>query len=161
MKGVRAAALALALTVAPVAGSVLVAERAWAVDPEDQLPDPAQEERARALSKDLRCLVCAGQTIDESNSPVAHALRKMVRERILAGDTDAQVLDAVEARYGEYALLKPRFNAANFLLWTGPFLVLLLGGYGAWRYVRANRSVPDAAPLTDEERAALDRLRTP
>jgi cytochrome c-type biogenesis protein CcmH len=132
---------------------------AFAVDPEDRLDDPALEARAREISKDLRCLVCAGQTIDESTAPVAHALRKMVRERLAAGDTDQQVLDAVANRYGDYALLKPRFNAENIVLWAGPFLVLVLGGWGAARFIRASRTLPEEPPLSDEERDALKALK--
>ncbi|MDX2234081.1 MAG: cytochrome c-type biogenesis protein [Hyphomonadaceae bacterium] len=147
MSRVRAMAAALA---------VLGAASAHAVDPEDRLPDPAQEARAREISKDLRCLVCAGQTVDESNAPVARALRKMVRDRIAAGDDDEEVLDAVAERYGDYALLKPRFNAENLVLWVGPFLVLALGAWGAVRFVRANAALPaEPAPLTDEERQRL------
>ena len=145
----RALALAIAFTLAPVAS--------WAVDPEDQLSDPALEARARDISKELRCLVCSGQSVDESTAPVAHALRKMVRERLVAGDTDEEVLNAVSARYGDFALLKPRFSAENLVLWIGPFLVLILGGIGAVHFIRANRIATDA-PLTDEERAALERI---
>lgn len=137
---------------------VICATPAWAVDPEDQLADPALEQRARTISKELRCLVCAGQSVDESSAPVAQALRKMVRERLVAGDSDDEVIDAVAARYGDYALLKPRFTAENLLLWIGPFLVLIVGGYGAWRFIRANRLSPAETPLTDDERAALERI---
>lgn len=152
--------LALLLTSAPLVLPIQrLAPLAWAVDPEDQLADPRQEARARELSKDLRCLVCAGQTIDESSSPVAHALRIMVRERIAAGDTDTQVLEAVRARYGDYALLKPRFSANNLALWFGPFIALGLGAFATWRFVRANRTAPEPAPLSESERNALDELR--
>ena len=137
---------------------ILAAGPAFAVDPEDQLADTALEARAREISKELRCLVCSGQSVDESTAPVAHALRKMVRERLLAGDTDQQVFDAVSARYGDFALLKPRFSTENFLLWAGPFLVLILGGLGAVRYIRANSLPVDDTPLTEEERTSLQRL---
>lgn len=151
----RALFVAAALALTPV----LVSAPAWAVDPEDQLADPVLESRARTISKELRCLVCAGQSVDESSAPVAQALRKTVRERLVAGDTDQQVIDAVAARYGEYALLKPQFSAKNLLLWIGPFLVLILGGYGAVRYIRANRlETAEAPPLSEEERAALERI---
>ncbi len=151
----RALLLAAAIALAPVMASA----PAWAVDPEDQLADPVLESRARTISKELRCLVCAGQSVDESSAPVAQALRKMVRERLLAGDTDEQVIEKVAARYGEYALLKPRFSAKNLLLWIGPFLVLIFGGYGAVRYIRANRlETAEPPPLSDEERAALERI---
>ena len=147
----RALILAASFALAPMA-------RCWAVDPEDQLSDPVLESRARDLSKELRCLVCSGQSVDESTAPVAHALRKMVRERLVAGDTDQQVLDAVSARYGDFALLKPRFSAENLVLWIGPFLVLILGAIGAVRFIGANRAAATEAPLTDDERAALERI---
>ena len=146
----RSLILAASFALAPIAS--------WAVDPEDQLSDPVLEARARDISKELRCLVCSGQSVDESTAPVAHALRKMVRERLVAGDTDQQVLDAVSARYGDFALLKPRFSAENLVLWIGPFLVLILGGIGAVHFIRANRLAATDAPLTDEERAALERI---
>lgn len=137
---------------------LLLAAPARAVDPEDRLNDPVQEERARELSRDLRCLVCAGQTVDESNAPVARALRKMVRERIAAGDSDDEVLDAVAARYGDYALLKPRFDARNFALWAGPFLVLALGAWGAVVFIRRTAAPLESPPLSDAERARLQSL---
>jgi cytochrome c-type biogenesis protein CcmH len=137
---------------------LLVAAPARAVDPEDRLADPAQEARARELSRDLRCLVCAGQTVDESNAPVARALRKMVRDRIVAGDSDEEVLEAVAKRYGEYALLKPRFDARNFALWAGPFVVLALGAFGAIAFIRRTPASADAPPLSDAEREALAKL---
>ena len=138
---------------------MMSAPNAWAIDPEDQLSDPVLEARAREISKEIRCLVCAGQSVDESSAPVAQALRRMVRERLVSGDSDEQVISAVAARYGEYALLKPRFSMKNILLWIGPFLVLILGGVGAARFVRANRfASPEPAPLSDEERASLERI---
>jgi cytochrome c-type biogenesis protein CcmH len=141
-----------------VAAFALITSPALAVDPEDRLADPAQEARARELSRDLRCLVCAGQTVDESSAPVAKALRKMVRDRIAAGDSDEQVLEAVAKRYGEYALLKPRFDLKNFALWAGPFLVLALGAFGAIAFIRRAPASVDAAPLSDAEREALAKL---
>jgi cytochrome c-type biogenesis protein CcmH len=151
----RAFLLASMIALAPVA----VSAPAWAVDPEDQLSDPVLEARAREITKEVRCLVCAGQSVDDSSAPVAQALRKMVRERLVAGDSDEEVFDAVAARYGEYALLKPRFSAQNLLLWMGPFLVLILGGFGAVHFIRANRLVPiEPAPLSDDERAALEKI---
>lgn len=139
--------------------AALIATPALAIDPEDRLADPAQEARARELSRDLRCLVCAGQTVDESNAPVARALRKMVRERIAAGDSDEEVLEAVASRYGEYALLKPRFDAKNIVLWVGPFLVLALGAWGATVFIRRNAAPVDATLLSEAERKALDEMR--
>lgn len=155
------AVLVAALLTAPMAASLaFFAPVAWAINPEDQLDDPALEKRARIISRDLRCMVCAGQTIDESPSPVAQALRKMVRERLLAGDTNKEVFAAVELRYGEQVLLRPRFSARNFLLWTGPFIVLIFGGFAAWRFIRASALAPEPAPLSDEDRAALENLKS-
>lgn len=129
---------------------------ARAVDPEEQLPNAHQEARARAISRELRCVVCQSQTIDDSSAPVAKALRKLVRDRIVAGDSDRQVVAAVTARYGEFVLLKPRFQWSTALLWLGPFAVLGLGGAGAAVYIR-RQSLADRepAPLSDAERRSL------
>ena len=129
---------------------------ALAGNPEEQLANPQQEARARAISRELRCVVCQSQTIDDSSAPVAQALRKLVRDRIVAGDSDRQVVSAVTARYGDFLLLKPRFNARTALLWLGPFAVLGLGAAGALAYVRhQGEGGYDPAPLTDSERAVL------
>jgi cytochrome c-type biogenesis protein CcmH len=129
---------------------------AWAVNPEEQLANPQQEARARAISRELRCVVCQSQTIDDSSAPVAQALRKLIRDRIVAGDNDRQVVAAVTARYGDFVLLKPRFDASTALLWLGPFLVLGLGAAGVAVYVRHQSSaVEEPAPLSDEERLIL------
>jgi cytochrome c-type biogenesis protein CcmH len=126
---------------------------AYAVEPSERLADPALEARARALSQELRCLVCQNQSIDESNADLAHDLRVLLRKRLLAGDTDRQVLDYVVARYGQFVLLNPPFEPATYLLWlTPPVLVL---GTGALLLIRARRRCPDRLlpPLTEEERA--------
>jgi cytochrome c-type biogenesis protein CcmH len=130
---------------------------AHAVEPSERLADPALEARARALSQELRCLVCQNQSIDESNADLAHDLRVLLRKRLLAGDTDRQVLDYIVARYGQFVLLDPPFEPATYLLWlTPPVLVL---GVGLSLVVRARRQRPDhrLPPLTEEEgaRAAL------
>lgn len=130
---------------------------AFAVEPEDQLADPALEARARAISKDLRCMVCQSQSVDDSPAPVAKALRQMVRERLVAGDDNDEVIEAVRARYGDEVLLKPRFSAANMVLWIGPFLALIAGFYVAWRFISGHKP-PEAEALTAEERAALDAM---
>ena len=125
---------------------------AYAVEPAERLADPALEARARALSQELRCLVCQNQSIDESNADLAHDLRVIVRRRLLAGDTDQQVLDYIVARYGVFPLLDPPFAPATYLLWlTPPALVL---GAGIFLVVRARRRRPDPAlpPLSDDER---------
>jgi cytochrome c-type biogenesis protein CcmH len=132
---------------------------AHAVEPGEMLKDTALEARARALSQELRCVVCQNQSIDESNAPLAHDLRVLVRERLKAGDTDTQVLAFVAARYGEFVLLRPRFKPETLLLWLAP--LLLLGGAGAY-LVRARRRNPASAgtppPLSPEEQKRLGDL---
>ena len=104
---------------------VLAAVPAAAVEPDEILPDPALESRARALSGELRCVVCQNQSIDDSNAPLARDLRILVRERLEAGDSDASVLQFIVARYGEFVLLRPPFRASTLLLWLGPPALLL------------------------------------
>jgi cytochrome c-type biogenesis protein CcmH len=126
---------------------------AYAVEPSERLADPALEARARALSQELRCLVCQNQSIDESNADLAHDLRVLLRKRLLAGDTDRQVLDYVVARYGQFVLLDPPFEPATYLLWLTPPALAL--GTGVLLLIRARRRRPDRLlpPLTEEERA--------
>jgi len=141
--------LALALTLsAPV----------MAVQPDEVLDDPALEARARELSAELRCMVCQNESIDASNAPLARDIRILLRERLEAGDTNAEVLDYLVARYGEFVLLKPRFNASTLLLWLTAPLVLILGGIAAWVGVRRRRTATDAAPLSAAEEAELERV---
>ena len=130
-----------------------LAAATYAVEPSERLADPALEERARALSQELRCLVCQNQSIDESNADLAHDLRVLLRKRLLAGDTDRQVLDYVVARYGQFVLLDPPFEPATYLLWLTPPLLLL--GTGILLLIRARCRRPDRLlpPLTEEERA--------
>jgi cytochrome c-type biogenesis protein CcmH len=121
------------------------------------LADPTLEARARALSAELRCMVCQNQSIDDSDAPLAADIRVLLRERIEAGDTDEQVMDFLVARYGEFVLLKPRLNAHTALLWITPFAVLLIGGGIAalgWR----RRKAAEPAPLDATEQEALRRL---
>ena len=136
--------------------ALLMATPAFAVLPHEQLKDPALEARARAISKELRCVVCQNQTIDESNAGLARDLRVIVRERLVAGDSDAEVKAWIVARYGDYVLMRPPFRGETVLLWLGPALVLLLGGIGVGLYLR-NRTTPQPA-LSPEEQAELDRL---
>jgi cytochrome c-type biogenesis protein CcmH len=134
---------------------------AYAVQPDEIMSDPAKEARARNLSRELRCMVCQNQSIDDSEAPLARDLRLLVRERIAAGDGDAQVIDFLVARYGEFVLLKPRFEQQTLLLWLLPPLVLLGGGLAMWSYARRrSEGGPDAAPaaLTAEEAARLAAL---
>jgi cytochrome c-type biogenesis protein CcmH len=115
---------------------------AQAITPDEQLDDPALEARARALSKELRCIICQSQSIDESNVSLARDLRVLVRERLVAGDTDAEVLDYIQVRYGDYVLLKPPVKARTVLLWVGPILFLAVGGLLAAVVVRQATRTP-------------------
>jgi cytochrome c-type biogenesis protein CcmH len=142
----------LALTLA----LLLLTLPASAVLPGEQLADPKLEARARVLSAQLRCMVCQNQTIDDSDSGLAHDLRVLLRERLQAGDTDAQAIAYIHARYGDYVLLKPPFKSSTLLLWLGPLLVLAVGGIGTGLYWRRRDGSP--APLTADEVARLDGL---
>jgi len=133
---------------------------AGAVQPDEVLADPALEARARALSQGLRCLVCRNENIDESNADLARDLRLLVRERLVAGDTDAEVIAYLVDRYGEYVLLEPPATGSNLILWVaGPALLVVALG-GAAIYLRRRRSAPEAAapPLSEAERARLAEL---
>jgi cytochrome c-type biogenesis protein CcmH len=138
---------------------LLLAAPAAAVLPDEMLKDQAQERRARAISRDLRCVVCQNQSIDDSDAPLARDLRLLVREQISLGKSDAEVRAYIVERYGNFVLLKPPVEADTLLLWAGPFAVLLLGAAGLvlWRR-RAPAATAEAAPLTEAERAELDRL---
>src|SRR6476620_8751308 len=109
---------------------------AYALQPDEIMSDPAKEARARDLSRELRCMVCQNQSIDDSDAPLARDLRLLVRERIASGDSDNQVMDFLVARYGEFVLLKPRFTPHTVLLWLVPPLALLGGGFALWHYSR-------------------------
>jgi cytochrome c-type biogenesis protein CcmH len=156
MRWLRLFVLAFALT-SPFA--------AFAVEPDEMLSDPALEARARVLSKELRCMVCQNQSIDDSAAPLAHDLRVLVRERLKAGDSDQQVLDYLVARYGEFVLLKPPLSWHTALLWVGP-PALLLGGALVLvliAYRRNRRGLDDVAKpaggsLTAAEEARLAEL---
>jgi cytochrome c-type biogenesis protein CcmH len=134
--------------------SLLAPAGAWAVQPDEVLSDPALEARARALSKELRCLVCQNQSIDDSAAPLARDLRLLVRERLTGGDNDQQVLDFLVARYGEFVLLKPRFAWHNALLWLGPPGVLI-GGALVLLLVARRRSASAGSPAGSSEAEAL------
>jgi cytochrome c-type biogenesis protein CcmH len=139
------------------------ASGARAVQPDEIMSDPAKESRARDLSRELRCMVCQNQSIDDSEAPLARDLRLLVRERIAAGDSDTQVIDFLVARYGEFVLLKPRLKPHTLLLWLLPPLALAGGGFALWMHSR-RRSKTEAAEdpslfkLTSEEEARLERL---
>ncbi len=150
--------MALRLLFAAVLLSALGGPPVSAVEPSERLADPALEARARTLSEELRCLVCQNQSIDESNADLAHDLRVLLRQRLVAGDSDQQVLDYVAARYGVFVLLDPPFAPVTWLLWLTPPLLVL--GTGGLLLLRARRRRPDpAAPdLTREESARAAAL---
>ena len=138
------------------AGFLLTALPAFAVNPDEVLADPALEARARALSAQLRCMVCQNQSIDDSNAELARDLRLLVRERLKNGDSDEAVIDYVVSRYGEFVLLKPRFSLRNALLWATPVLLLALGGIAL--VVSSRRKRAADRPLSAEEERALDEI---
>ncbi|UIJ74146.1 cytochrome c-type biogenesis protein [Aurantimonas sp. HBX-1] len=131
---------------------------AGAVQPDEVLADPALESRARDLSAGLRCLVCQNQSIDDSDAELAKDLRVLVRQRLVAGDTNAEVIDYLVSRYGEFVLLKPRFEWGTLALWATPVVVLLSGVAFAVSSVRQRRRESAVAALSAEEEAALDDL---
>ncbi|MXQ13857.1 cytochrome c-type biogenesis protein [Microvirga makkahensis] len=136
--------------------SLVLTVPTWAVQPDEVLKDPALERRAREISSGLRCLVCQNQSIDDSDAQLAKDLRLLVRERLVAGDTDQQVQDFLVQRYGEFVLLKPTFSAHNMLLWLTPILVLVMGGIGAYAALRRRPQAAEA--LNEEERRVLEAL---
>ena len=133
---------------------------AFAVQPDEVMADPGKEARARDLSRELRCMVCQNQSIDDSDAPLARDLRLLVRERIGAGDSDGQVIEFLVARYGEFVLLKPRFSPHTLVLWLLPPLALGGGGLALWLHNRRRKSAgdPPLLHLTEEEEARIERL---
>jgi cytochrome c-type biogenesis protein CcmH len=129
-----------------------------AVQPDEVLPDPAMEQRARDLSAKLRCLVCQNQSIDDSDAPLARDLRVLLRERLQKGDSDADVIAYLVDRYGEFILLKPRVGLHTFVLWFGPFVLLAIGGIIIVRMRKGATVSPVEAPLSDAESARLKDL---
>ena len=144
-----------------IAGALMLVTAAFAVEPDEILDDPVLEARARAISKNLRCLVCQNQSIDDSNAPLARDLRIIVRERLVDGDSDDDVYAFVTARYGDYVLLQPPVKPATYLLWAAPILALLGGGILIAGAVRRRRRAPaPAAPaaLSEDERRRVAAL---
>jgi len=151
MRAWRIAAMALACW-----GVVCAAQPAFAVEPDEVLSDATLEARARALSRDLRCMVCQNQSIDDSNAPLARDLRLLVRERLTKGDSDDQVVNFLVSRYGEFVLLKPPFEWHTAILWLTPALALLAGAIAIVAAVRRRRfGVAGPAPLSPEEERRL------
>jgi cytochrome c-type biogenesis protein CcmH len=146
-------AIALLILLAPMPA-------VWAVQPDEILADRTLEARARELSRELRCMVCQNQSIDDSDAPLARDLRILVRERLQAGDSDRQVLDFLVARYGEFVLLKPRFTWHTALLWLAPILILLAGFVAIGSALRRRRAGPAAPALAGEEERRLKEIQS-
>lgn len=152
-------AVARRIAVFAIAAVLLVAVRAAAVEPDEMLADPALEARAREISRELRCLVCQNQSIDDSDADLARDLRLLVRERLEAGDSDRQVMDYIVSRYGDFVLLKPPFKASTYALWIGPAFLLGIGVIAVIAFYRrraAQRSAPP--PLSEAEKRRLAAL---
>ncbi|WP_313522792.1 cytochrome c-type biogenesis protein [Shinella sp.] len=136
---------------------LLTAFPAFAVNPDEVLADPALEARARTLSSQLRCMVCQNQSIDDSNAELARDLRLLVRERLKNGDSDQAVIDYVVSRYGEFVLLNPRLRGETLLLWGAPIVLFLAGATAMILFVRRRGGKPTGTPLSDIEKAELER----
>jgi cytochrome c-type biogenesis protein CcmH len=162
---IRSLAFLLAFAIVIAFAALASTSVVHAVQPDEIMKDTAQEARARALSRELRCMVCQNQSIDDSDAPLARDLRLLVRERIAAGDSDAQVMDFLVARYGQFVLLKPRLGGETLLLWLVPPLVLLGGAAALAINERRRRRDAVDTPLTAEEEqritALLDREAPP
>lgn len=132
---------------------------ALAVQPDEVLEDPALEARAREISQKLRCPICQGENIDESNAAISRDLRLYVRERLVAGDNNAEVIDAVVDRFGEFVLFEPRARGGNLILWLAGPVMALLGLLIAWVFIRGRSgATPPAAPLSETEKSRLDEI---
>ena len=138
--------------------ALVAAGPAAAVQPDEMLDDPALEARAREISKDLRCLVCRNESIDDSSASLAKDLRLLVRERVAAGDTNEETVDYIVDRFGEFVLLNPKMSGGNLVIWLAGPALLLIGGLGAWAFMRRQRVAAAAPGLTDEEARRLAEL---
>lgn len=141
-------------------GVLMIAGSARAVLPSEQLADPKLEARARAISEDLRCVVCQNQTIDDSDAELAHDLRVLLRERLRKGDSDEQAKAFIVQRYGSYVLLKPPFRMETLLLWLGPLVALIAAGGGAALYIARRKPQADAPLSAEEEMRAANLLHS-
>jgi cytochrome c-type biogenesis protein CcmH len=148
----------VAAFIAALAVLVCLALPAHAVRPDEMLADPALEARARDIGKELRCLVCRNQSIDDSEADLAHDLRVLVRQRLSAGDTNRQVVDYIVSRYGDFVLLRPPFKLDTWLLWGGPGLVLLIGLLALGRYMRRQAGITAPPPLSTDEQQRLAHI---
>jgi cytochrome c-type biogenesis protein CcmH len=127
------------------------------VDPDEMLADPALEQRARALSKGLRCLVCRNESIDDSDAPLAHDLRVLLRDRLMAGDSDVQAVEYIVARYGEFVLYRPTASPHNLALWAGPAVLAATGGLILWRLTRRRQALASVSVQHEKDEAALNQ----
>ncbi len=139
-------------------GLLLSAAPAFAVNPDEVLADPTLEARARAISSELRCMVCQNQSIDDSNAELAKDLRLLVRKRLTDGDSDEQVMSYIVSRYGEFVLLKPRLEMKTVLLWGAPVVLILAGGVSLAVFARRRAGKPTGSSLTADEQARLNEL---
>ena len=144
---------------AVIAVALALAGSARAVEPDEMLKDPAQEARAEAIGRQLRCPVCKTESIEESDADFTKDLRKLVREQVAAGKSDAQVLDYMHDRYGDFILLKPPFKPSTWVLWLAPPAILVLGGVFAFFMTRRRLTTAEPAPLTPAEKAAVEALK--
>ncbi|MEW5703760.1 MAG: cytochrome c-type biogenesis protein [Pseudomonadota bacterium] len=132
---------------------------AFAIGPDEMLEDPALEARAREIGKELRCLVCQNQSIDDSDAELARDLRVLIRERLKRGDTNAEAIAFVVARYGDYVLLRPPVKPSTYLLWLGPLLILLAGGFGLGLYLRRRKQAAlEVQALSPEEERRIQNI---
>ena len=146
-------AVAIALVLLSLAGS------AAAVEPDEMLKDPAQEARAEAIGRQLRCPVCKTESIEESDADFTKDLRRVVREQIANGKSDREVLDFMHARYGDFILLRPPFKPSTWALWLAPPILLVLGGLFAFFVTRRRPVMAEPVPLTPSEQAAVEALK--
>lgn len=136
--------------------AVVLGTAGMASDPADRLPNPAQEARARHLFAELRCVVCQNESVDDSQAEIAGDIRRIVRSRIAAGESDQQVMAFMVQRYGEFILLKPTLTAGNLALWLTPFVAVLLGGGYLW--IKSRQPAVEAQGLTEDEQKALEEM---
>ncbi len=141
-----------------IAGLVSTSSPGLALNPDEVLEDPKLEDRARALSVQIRCLVCQNQSIDDSDAELARDLRVLVREKLVEGLSDQEILDFLVARYGEFVLLSPPFSSRTLILWGTPFILLLAGGFTVLWFSRRSRKTTETVPLSESEKTALSRI---
>ncbi len=137
---------------------VIIATPLWAVEPDEVLDDPVLEQRARDISANVRCVVCQNEPIDSSNAGVARDLRILIRERLVAGDSDQEIYDFLVARYGDFVLFRPPLKPSTYLLWGAPMLILLLGGLAVVLTLTRKRTGPKVEALSAEEEARIKAL---